>query len=189
MCRQGCLVAEKMLCDWTYCYVERIVLSLHIYMRDHNEYLDVCQNSWVLCNKAMYQYRVDLNCMLKTYLAKVIKNQVYSTTRKQYLEKERFYDGAIALDEISLYGYSNEAIVEDQKQTYQPSVQLIVKEETTYYNQQILEQCSPLEQQVIAWKLEGYMQWEIARYLDVDVKVVYNAMYRLQKKLGYCKSN
>lgn len=187
--RQGCDIAENALYDWCFRYVEKIILSLHIYLKDSSEQLDLYQSCWVLCVKAIQSYRDDRECMLKTFLGTVIKNHIFSVTKKHCLEKERFYDCSINLDEVNQYGYCNEAVIEDPKETYQPIVQLIVKEETVYYDNQIEMQCSPLEKQVIAAKLDGYMQWEIAKYLGVDVKVVYNALYRLQKKLGSYKSD
>lgn len=186
--KEGCIIAENELDNWIQMYVQKVIMSSNFYSSKENEMLDVIQVCTLSCIKAIDMYRLDKNCMLKTYLSRVIKNQVYTIIKKSCQEKERLYDGCICLDAPSCNGYNNEEVVQDNRVVYQPNLQAIAKETYSSYNSSLLENCSKLEQEVIQFRIDGYRQQEIANMLGVEIKVIYNAIYRLQKKLVHIKS-
>ena len=63
-----------------------------------------------------------------------------------------------------------------------------VKEKLLAYQRQIVKNGSQFEKQVFDYLVAGYRFDEIAEMMQVDVKKIYNAKYRIQKKLMKSKS-
>lgn len=182
--RQGCPYAQSALIDWIQIYVKKVITASAYNKVYETDFFDVSQNAILACISAIDRYRTDQNCLFRTYISTIIRNQTYTALKKVYQQKERYYDHCVYLDAPSIYGFSNEELIEDDRLTYNPKKQLVVKEASSKYNIIIDTKCSPLEKEVIFYRMEGYRQQEIANMLNVDIKVIYNAIYRLQKKLN-----
>lgn len=187
--RQGCSYAREVLYELCLQYVSIIIckMNYNFYPLDKE---DVAQEAFFSCLKALDKYRNDMECLLKTYLARVIKNKILSMLKKDYREKDRIYKYATYLDanisHTSQLRYDE--VVADRSIEYCPQKQLLIKEEQENY-QNALQICgSKFEKAVMEYRLQGYSEKDIAIILSVNVKKIYNAMYRLQKKLVKMKS-
>ena len=183
----GCEVARQYLYKWCYQCVENNVKKISLYNHANLDQNDIIQNAWSACINALSCYRQDQSCRLKTYLNKVIKNRIASLIKKMCLEKERFYDRSISFDDVTNVGYCYSEVVTTTYDYAQPENSLHVKETKTQYEHIIDHQCSKLEKAVIRYHNLGYHAHEIADILNVKPKTVYNAMYRIQKKLVVVK--
>ncbi len=186
--RQGCTIASEQLAKWCRSYVERTLYNLSVYPQSNYDYYDIIQCSWIACMKAIEQYRPDRQCRLKTYLTTVIKNQTATIIRKVCIEKERYYDRSISLDEENKSGYVYGEVIANEKDSYHPSKTLFIKETKRQYGDVVQDNCSGFEKEVVNLKILGYTPLEIASILKVDIKSIYNAIYRIQKKLEPYKS-
>lgn len=180
--RCGCPYAEIYLFDWIRNYVQGTLAGLTVHVRYPNDYLDIEQQCIIACENSFDTYRIDKDCSLKTYLRIIIKNKTFSIFKliaKDILSK---YENPIYLD-ADCNGICNEEYVETNKLDYNPLKQLKLKEEKVKYQNLITSEFSEFEQLVMYYKVEGYSHKEITGLLNVDIKRVYNAIYRIQKKL------
>lgn len=187
--RQGCPYAREALYNVCLQYIQMILCKTNytFYPLDKD---DVIQEVFLKCLKALEIYRIDKECLLKTYLAKVIKNKILSLLKTNYREKEQVYKNATCLDANinNTNQLRYDEVVADKSITYNPQKQLFIKEEQKNY-QVALHVCgSTFEASVMNYRLQGYSEKDIAIILSVDVKKIYNAMYRLQKKMDKMKS-
>ena len=60
----------------------------------------------------------------------------------------------------------------------------LLKQEIDKY---LLQVCSELEQKIVKYHQAGYKNQDIARILNIDIRSVYNANYRIQKKIAKFK--
>ena len=132
---------------------------------------------------AFEAYRIDKNTSMRTYFFYVIKSSL-STKKRMVYRKIRYLDDKkkISLDQ-NIYGTSIkvENVIADTKKTYRPECQL------EQISLDVLEKkASPLEKEVVYYLQLGYKFKEIAEILGVDIKCIYNAHYRLRKKVR-CK--
>ena len=94
----------------------------------------------------------------------------------------------ISLDQ-EIYGSNMriENIIADQKSYNRPEYQLRLNENKSYYLNKIEKASSSLERKIFDCFMKGYKSKEIAELLNIDIRCVYNAKYRLQKKMDKSK--
>lgn len=183
--RQGC--AEALI--YLYILYERdigILLNKTFYSKFRiTDLVDCHQQASCCLEKAFLAYRNDRGCSLHTFASKSIRNRMISILNKDAKIKERFHKRSISLDqtcsqENSLY--YNE-VIEDVKDNFQPRSQMMVKELMMEYHHDFQERLSVFEQRVIQLRFQGYTYNEIAIELGVNIKNIYNAIYRIQRKI------
>lgn len=184
--RCGSQEAQEYLYDNYYRYVE-YWFSGYVAHCQFMEKEDFIQMAMIHFSKILDSYREDQVASLKTYmyisLKKRMWNVLYSVKRKRIPPNGY----SISLDEpiskVEDSGLTYEETTEDPYKRYYPRLNLIVKEQETYYRSSISQSATPLELSVIKLKEEGYSDQEISLKLNVSVKCVYNASYRYHKKL------
>ena len=62
-----------------------------------------------------------------------------------------------------------------------------LNENKSYYLNKIEKASSSLERKIFDCFMKGYKSKEIAELLNIDIRCVYNAKYRLQKKMDKSK--
>ncbi|MCD7893538.1 MAG: hypothetical protein LUG60_07535 [Erysipelotrichaceae bacterium] len=73
-------------------------------------------------------------------------------------------------------------MVADPKSYYHPEKALAVKEASTQYYTAMDKLVSQVEKEVIIYLEEGYSEQEISEIMNINIKSVYNAVYRFKKK-------
>ena len=63
----------------------------------------------------------------------------------------------------------------------------IEQEQQQEIDKYLLQVCSELEQKIVKYHQAGYKNQDIARILNIDIRSVYNANYRIQKKIAKFK--
>ena len=125
---------------------------------------------------------------MRTYFFYVIKSSL-STKKRMVYRKIRYLDDKkkISLDQ-NIYGTSIkvENVIADTKKTYRPECQLEIQNREQISLDVLEKKASPLEKEVVYYLQLGYKFKEIAEILGVDIKCIYNAHYRLRKKVR-CK--
>ena len=144
---------------------------------------DYVQIALIAFNKMLDRYRFDMNTKMSTYFSYAIKDAMHSAIRYVRLQKHVPYDKLVSLSEI-MQGH----VLKDAGEQYLPDVQMKVKEKLLAYQRQIVKNGSQFEKQVFDYLVAGYRFDEIAEMMQVDVKKIYNAKYRIQKKLMKSKS-
>ena len=182
--RQGCSIAYQTLIEFYYQFIRVIVFKMNVqHIRSVDE-SDLRQSAMISCLKAFEYYRQDRNARLQTFMSHVIQRNIFSTLRKNNRDYKRYYTHSLDDGITSDANISYEDIIADKKGEYQPSTRLHVKETNEQYVQ---KNCSILEKEVMAYRLIGYSNQDMATLLDIEVKAIYNASYRLQKKLRSLK--
>ena len=149
---------------------------------------DSLQEMMISLSRAFEAYRIDKNTSMRTYFFYVIKSSL-STKKRMVYRKIRYLDDKkkISLDQ-NIYGTSIkvENVIADTKKTYRPECQLEIQNREQISLDILEKKASPLEKEVVYYLQLGYKFKEIAEILGVDIKCIYNAHYRLRKKVR-CK--
>ena len=149
---------------------------------------DSLQEMMISLSRAFEAYRIDKNTSMRTYFFYVIKAAL-STKKRMVYRKIRYLDDKkkISLDQ-NIYGTSIkvENVIADTKKTYRPECQLEIQNREQISLDVLEKKASPLEKEVVYYLQLGYKIKEIAEILGVDIKCIYNAHYRLRKKVR-CK--
>ncbi len=150
---------------------------------------DYCQEAIIALAKAIEKYRYDMNTSTYTYFSYIIQDAL-RTKQRMLHRKIRYLDTKqkISFDQ-NIYGtqVKVENIIADEKVTYRPDYQLYLRDSNQKYNAVVDTTASLLEKEIVGYIQQGYKSREIARIMNIDVKKVYNAKYRLQKKIGKVK--
>lgn len=188
--RQGSPVAGALLIKYCYWQVELMLPAYYFYNENYrNEREDCIQDVVIRCVKNLDSYRPDKGMLVKSYLSLIIKRTISSilVSRKRKTIKEKIIC-------FSLNSYCSEDckisyldVVKDSCVEYQPDVQMLQQERRKDIEKYILEKCSFFEQSIIKGHECGYKDIELAKILELDVKKVYNANYRIQKKMSKLK--
>lgn len=187
--RQGCAIAKECLYEQYYQYAQMMIKEIQVRNLGYMDKNDLIQDVMLSCYYALETYRPDRYCMLRTYLYTIIRNRVATTLKKVHLEKTRVYNHAISFDaplDVKMSGQYGD-IIADASIAYQPHRKLEVTELIEEYKEEVRFTGSALEISVMEYQLLGYDHIGIAEVLGVEVRSVYNASYRIQKKRG--KSN
>ena len=144
---------------------------------------DYVQLALIAFNKTLDHYRDDMNASMSTYFSYAIKDAMRSAVRNTRTQKHIPYDKLVALSD-QVQGY----VISERIEAYKPDVQMKHKEEIKACRQFINECGSTFERTVFDYLVYGYHFDEIAEILDVEVKKVYNAKYRILKKLEKLKN-
>lgn len=188
--RQNSFIARKLLIEYCYWQVEMMLPTYYFYSGDYrNERDDCIQDVVIRCIKNLDSYRPDKGMMVKSYLSLIIQRTISSiiVRERKKLVKEKMFC-------FSLNGYYSDDckmtyldVVKDNKVEYQPDVQVLKSEQKQKLKEYIMDNCSLFEQAVIKAHELGYRDSEIAKLMTTDIKKVYNANYRIQKKLSKLK--
>lgn len=186
--RQGCIIAYQYLYQQCLQYTKMMIKKTLVFNNGYLDSEDFIQLAMIGCFKAFDNYRPDKDCLLRTFMMMVIRNNIINTLKKNQNDKKK-YGNTLSLDEQVYDGnYRYDELVGDSKIAYQPKEKLLVKEKMEYYQANVLSSCSSLEKEVMVHKMNGYSNQDIAYVLNIEIKAVYNAIYRLQKKTSYLKS-
>lgn len=183
--RQGCNIAKEYLYRQYYQYAYLIVKEVQVRNIGYLEKNDIIQDIMISCYYALETYRPDRYCMLRTYLYTIIRNKVATALKKIHLEKTRVYNHAVYFDaplDVKMGGQYGD-IIADAGIAYQPHKKLEVSQLIEEYKEEVQAAGSQLEISVMEYLMLGYDHMNIALALGVDIRSVYNATYRLQKKL------
>lgn len=137
--------------------------------------------------KTIDNYRFDMNAKISTYFSYTIIDAMRSAIRHVRMQKHIPYSKLVSLNEDRREYILCDDVLVDKVGTYKPDVQLKLKENIECYQSFIDENSSSFERKVFYYIVYGYSFHEIAELLSVDIKKVYNAKYRLQKKLTKMK--
>ena len=127
----------------------------------------------------------DKNASINTYFSYAINDVL--KLQKRILNRGNKIS-TISLDQ-EIYGSNMriENIIADQKSYNRPEYQLRLNENKSYYLNKIEKASSSLERKIFDCFMKGYKSKEIAELLNIDIRCVYNAKYRLQKKMDKSK--
>lgn len=149
---------------------------------------DSFQEMMIALANSFEAYRIDKNTSMRTYFFYVIKASLSTKKRKvyrkiRYLEEKKkiSFDQDIIGTTVRV-----ENVIADTKETYRPECQLEIQGLQQESISAIEKIASPFEKEVVDYLNQGYKVKEIAKMLNVDERSVYNAHYRLKRKLR-CK--
>lgn len=180
----GSSIAYDLLLDE---YENKINIFVKRYCRETSltSIEDYSQEAILVLISIIDRYRYDKNASINTYFSYAINDVL--RLQKRILKKGATMP-TISLDQEIVGGHLRiENCIADPKISNQPERQLRLNENKSFYLNKIEESSSLLERKIVEYFLKGYKSKEIAELLNVDIRSVYNAKYRLQKKLDKSK--
>ena len=185
--RQGCPIAKQNLIEYCYWQV-KMALSVYYYslLISYEDYEDYIQMIVTHCLVALERYRPDRGMQVRSFVSMIIEHAVATAitkTHNRILKEQRVvYSLDEYFDEKSELKYIDIAGNNDS-----PDRILWQKESHEKLEEYIQSVCTELEQAIIEAHKLGLKEPDIALLLDKDTKCIYNANYRIQKKME--KSN
>lgn len=184
--------AAKMLMI-KYCYWKAdLMLPMYYFYNGFfcNEREDCIQEIVTLVIKNLDGYRPDKGGLVKSYIS-LIMHRAISTIIVNERKKgiQRIRNTCFSLDAYcgNDNNIPNIEVVCDNKTQYQPEVYVENEEYQKNIEKFIVENFSVLEQFIAQEHLLGYKNNEIAKMLKMDIKKIYNANYRIRKKMSKLK--
>lgn len=183
--RCGNQQAEECLFDRYYKFVYKWLLPYKNYQMQYYDYTDLMQIAMFNLPRIIDNYRDDQKTSLRTYAKLAIRRRLSTVVSR---EKEQCFFRKYKCLELDNYIKSEDElrysdIIADPCQKNNPEISLLIKEEESRYNAFISEKVSPLEIEIMDLLNQGYNQNEIAEFLKISIKSVYNAIYRYHKKV------
>lgn len=185
--RQGCPIAQKLLIEYCYWQIKMMLpaycYTSSRYREDNSEYVQIII---VRCIQALEKYRPDRGTQVKSFMSMVIQNEISSLVVKKHGRVLREQQILYSLDDY----YSDDRhirYIDAIKDDRTPDLLVANKEQLERVNSYIEDSCSLFEKTVIDCHKMGLKDNDIALKLDKDVRSIYNANYRIQKKME--KSN
>lgn len=178
--------ALSLMLESYYKRMRKWLLPFYKYQYQGVEFDDLIQVAMGTLARALDNYREDCHASLSTFLKVVVLRRIQSyvsSSRHKCVEKlntQIFLDAYVKGTED---GCRYDEIIGDERYTYQPAPQLMIKETKAEYTTVFETKASDIEKQVFNYLESGYDQREIADLMDISLKSVYNAAYRAYQKL------
>lgn len=140
-----------------------------------NDKEDLCQEVLIKLYRALSKFDFTKSTPLEHYVNRVIKNIKNDYIRKKMNDNRR---QEMLVNEflVTYNSLKSETYIE----------RYIISKEVTAQLKQCLNRLTPLEQKIINYILNDYKPKEIANLLDLNIKVVYNAIQRCKIKIRCC---
>lgn len=189
--RQNNSIAKILLIKYCYWKAELMLPMYYFYNGIfYNEREDCIQEIVTLVFRNLDGYRPDKGGLVKSYISLIMQRAISTiivNERKKGLRK-------IRNTYFSLDGYCGEdnnianiEVVRDSKCQYQPDRCMENREQKELLEEFVIENFSMLEQVIVKERALGYKNVEISKMLEIDIKKIYNANYRIRKKLSKLK--
>jgi RNA polymerase sporulation-specific sigma factor len=165
-------------------YNKVILRYLKTYYLPGGDYHDMYQWGLIGLYKAVRHFDEQRGKSFRLIAELTIKNTIKSAVTMYNRKKHCFLNEAISLHGgPDSPGISLEAVFIDTKQT-DPAVLIIEEEMVERIEDELEHSLSCMEKQVIDLYIAGYKQREIAKKLNVQEKVIDNAIQRVRSKMS-----
>lgn len=165
-------------------YNKVILRYLKIYYLPGGDYHDLYQWGLIGLYKAVCNFDEQRGKSFHLIAELTIKNTIKSAVTMHNRKKHCYLNEAVSLHGVpDIPGISLEAVFTDTKQT-DPAVLIIEEEMVERIEDELEHSLSCMEKQVIDLYIAGYKQREIAKKLNVQEKVIDNAIQRVRSKMS-----
>lgn len=165
-------------------YNKVILRYLKTYYLPGGDYHDMYQWGLIGLYKAVRHFDEQRGKSFRMIAELNIKNTIKSAVTMYNRKKHCFLNEAISLHGMpDSPGISLEAVFIDTKQT-DPAVLIIEEEMVERIEDELEHSLSCMEKQVIDLYIAGYKQREIAKKLNLQEKVIDNAIQRVRSKMS-----
>lgn len=144
---------------------------------------DLIQEGMLGLNTAINSFNENDETSFYTYAKTCIERKIISTMVSAKRQKHKILNESMSIEVYNDEDNSNimEGLVADN--SYNPENIIVQTEDGNNLYEKIIEQLTPLEQQVFELKASGFKYKEIADILDKEPKVIDNALNRLKTKI------
>ena len=144
---------------------------------------DLIQEGMLGLNTAINSFNENDETSFYTYAKTCIERKVLSTMIGARRQKHKILNESMSIEIYNDDDNSSvmEGLVADN--SYNPENLIVQTEDGNSLYEKIVEQLTPLEQQVFELKASGFKYKEIADILDKEPKVIDNALNRLKTKI------
>jgi len=144
---------------------------------------DLIQEGMLGLNTAINSFDENDETSFYTYAKTCIERKIISTMVGAKRQKHKILNESMSIEIYNDEEGSNvmEGLVADN--SYNPENLIVQTEDGNTLYEKIVEQLTPLEQQVFELKAGGFKYKEIADILDKEPKVIDNALNRIKNKI------
>ena len=182
--RCGDTLALQKLYEHYYYIVKKIVGRIYHFQQGLLEKEDLMQIGMLAFSHILYAYREDRMTNFNTYVGVCVVRRIQSAIRQN---DQQFHqdiltfslDAHVSMDDERLIGET----VADPHAHYAPAETLRRNDVWLMVDRFLEEKISARDRMIFTMYKVGYLEAEIARELDVPIKTVYNAVYRIFKKM------
>ena len=146
------------------------------------EYNDLYQESLISFIKAINTYDEEKNANFKTYVYKIIDNDIKNIINKNMILKYLPLNNAFSLDEKK-EGYEEDLYNKINDESLRPIEETIIKENT----EEIKKSLTSNELKIYELKQENKTNKEISTILNISIKTIENTCFRIKKKITKIK--
>ncbi|SDE79262.1 sigma-70 family RNA polymerase sigma factor [Sporomusa acidovorans] len=178
-------------------YHKVILRYVKVYYLPGGDYRDMYQWGLIGLYKAVCHYDEERGKSFRLMAELNIKNTIKSAVTMHNRKKHYFLNEAISLNVMhDSSGITLDSVLIDGTQS-DPAALIIEEETVRNINVELSNILSRLEKRVLDLYIAGYKQREIAKKLDLQEKVIDNAIQRARNKMafrmkdssGYCRKN
>ena len=185
---QDCPEAKRYLMKFCYKQIEIILPKYYISTIYKDEYEDYIQLIMVRVFKSLNNYRPDKGMKMRSFISMLIENAIKSIVLKNSGKVIREKRVVYSLDDYYKAKKKIRYVTNlSDERTPNPNRYCIEQEQQQEIDKYLLQVCSELEQKIVKYHQAGYKNQDIARILNIDIRSVYNANYRIQKKIAKFK--
>lgn len=136
------------------------------------------QESFYALNEALTTYRDDRDASLKVYIINVIEYRVQKLIRKKLRKKSKD-----EINNVSLENSNNALLKITSDLKYNPENLILSNENYNTMLNNIIISLSPNEKEIFNLIKENYSYNDISKILNLNIKQVYNSVYRIKDKV------
>ena len=142
------------------------------------EWDEAKQESFYALNEALTTYRDDRDASLTVYIINVIEYRVQKLIRKKLRKKSKD-----EINNVSLENSNNELLKITSDLKYNPENLILSNENYNTMLNNIIISLSPNEKEIFNLIKENYSYNDISKILNLNIKQVYNSVYRIKDKV------
>lgn len=135
------------------------------------------QESFYALNEALTTYRDDRDASLTVYIINVIEYRVQKLIRKKLRKKSKD-----EINNVSLENSNNALLKITSDLEYNPENLILSNENYNTMLNNIIISLSPNEKEIFNLIKENYSYNDISKILNLNIKQVYNSVYRIKDK-------
>ncbi|MBQ2873372.1 MAG: sigma-70 family RNA polymerase sigma factor [Bacilli bacterium] len=137
------------------------------------EISDIMQEAYLGLDEAINAFREDDNASFYTFAMLCVNRQIINYLRKITGGRDKVLNDAVTIDD-----YLEKSIKDD----FDTEVSFISQESERDIMEELINNLTNFEKEVLKAKIDGYSFEEIANTLNKDVKSIYNTFHRIKLK-------
>lgn len=145
------------------------------------ELADLVQEGYIGLSQAVEDYTPIYKASFYTFASICIEREIQNCVAAASRKKHQYLNESISIDATTMQGVAHIDLIDNRVQSPDEEVMNRLQEHQDYMN--IIESLTELERKIFVLKYNNYNYQEISEILNLELKVVDNALQRIKKKV------